>query len=270
MGSPEAASDSRRPRRGLGVVESFTRRRRQRGSPPHFTSVDGPVFALVNLPEVVKGALFARYSRSPKSLRRLFLDEFVETGAAGAGGAAAAERRHRPGGAPLRARLRRVRRRLGGPAGRRPPRVRGRLQRPHQAPRVGPPHGLPRAVDPLRPLRRPARRTLALSRAGGGRADRRSSPSSRRRSTTCSRPTPGGSSRCRSTSAGVTRASRETPTSSTATRSGRRRSTRSAGSSRPRRGRTWASTARARRTRRSSSACARRRSPRPARARTSC
>jgi thymidylate synthase ThyX len=36
-----------------------------------------PVFALVNLPEVVKGALFARYSRSPKSLRRLFLDEFV-------------------------------------------------------------------------------------------------------------------------------------------------------------------------------------------------
>jgi thymidylate synthase ThyX len=35
------------------------------------------VFALVNLPEVVKGALFARYSRSPKSLRRLFLDEFV-------------------------------------------------------------------------------------------------------------------------------------------------------------------------------------------------
>lgn len=43
-----------------------------------FTNVDGPVFALVNLPEVVKGALFARYSRSNKSLRRLFLDEFFE------------------------------------------------------------------------------------------------------------------------------------------------------------------------------------------------
>ncbi len=42
-----------------------------------FTNLDGPVFALINLPEVVKGALFARYSRSPKSLRRLFLDEFV-------------------------------------------------------------------------------------------------------------------------------------------------------------------------------------------------
>jgi thymidylate synthase ThyX len=44
---------------------------------PYFTNIDKPVFALVNLPEVVKGALFARYSRSPKSLRRLFLDEFV-------------------------------------------------------------------------------------------------------------------------------------------------------------------------------------------------
>src|SRR4249920_559978 len=43
----------------------------------YFTNLDAPVFALVNLPEVVKGALFARYSRSPKSLRRLFLDEFV-------------------------------------------------------------------------------------------------------------------------------------------------------------------------------------------------
>ena len=43
----------------------------------YFTNLDEPVFALVNLPEVVKGALFARYSRSSKSLRRLFLDEFV-------------------------------------------------------------------------------------------------------------------------------------------------------------------------------------------------
>lgn len=43
----------------------------------YFTNLDLPVFALVNLPEVVKGALFARYSRSPRSVRRLFLDEFV-------------------------------------------------------------------------------------------------------------------------------------------------------------------------------------------------
>ena len=44
----------------------------------YFTNLDLPVFALVNLPEVVKGALFARYSRTHKSLRRLFLDEFVD------------------------------------------------------------------------------------------------------------------------------------------------------------------------------------------------
>lgn len=44
---------------------------------PYFTNTDKPVFALKNLPETVKGALFARYSRSAKSLRRLFLDEFL-------------------------------------------------------------------------------------------------------------------------------------------------------------------------------------------------
>ena len=44
---------------------------------PFFSNTDRPVFALTNLPETVKGALFARYSRSAKSLRRLFLDEFL-------------------------------------------------------------------------------------------------------------------------------------------------------------------------------------------------
>ena len=44
---------------------------------PHFTDLNGPVFALVNLPETVKGALFARYSRYQGTLRRLFLDEFA-------------------------------------------------------------------------------------------------------------------------------------------------------------------------------------------------
>jgi thymidylate synthase ThyX len=62
------------------VAEGFTEEERAKLA-PHFTDVDGPVFALVNLPEVVKGALFARYSRSPKSLRRLFLDEFAEAAA---------------------------------------------------------------------------------------------------------------------------------------------------------------------------------------------
>jgi thymidylate synthase ThyX len=58
-------------------VESFTEAE-QRRLRPHFTNLDRPVFALVNLPETVKGALFARYSRYPGTLRRLFLDEFAD------------------------------------------------------------------------------------------------------------------------------------------------------------------------------------------------
>src|SRR5881398_2499341 len=58
------------------MTDEFTREERA-ALAPYVTNLDGPVFALVNLPEVVKGALFARYSRSSKSLRRLFLDEFV-------------------------------------------------------------------------------------------------------------------------------------------------------------------------------------------------
>lgn len=60
-----------------GAAERFTEDERRVLS-PYFTNVDGHVFALRNLPEAVKGALFARYSRSSKSLRRLFLDEFVD------------------------------------------------------------------------------------------------------------------------------------------------------------------------------------------------
>src|ERR1700744_5395707 len=44
---------------------------------PHFTNLERPGFALVNLPETVKGALFARYSRYSGSVRRLYLDEFA-------------------------------------------------------------------------------------------------------------------------------------------------------------------------------------------------
>ena len=58
-------------------VESFTPDERE-ALAPYFGNTDSPVFVLTNLPEVVKGALFARYSRSAKSLRRLFLDEFLD------------------------------------------------------------------------------------------------------------------------------------------------------------------------------------------------
>lgn len=50
---------------------------------PHVTHPTRPVFGLVNLPETVKGALFARYSRYPGTIRRLFLDEFAESLEAG-------------------------------------------------------------------------------------------------------------------------------------------------------------------------------------------
>jgi len=61
---------------GVYPIEQFTDDE-QAVLRPYFTNLDRPVFGVVNLPEVVKGALFARYSRSNKSLRRLFLDEFV-------------------------------------------------------------------------------------------------------------------------------------------------------------------------------------------------
>src|SRR3954453_228648 len=59
-------------------VEQFSEEERERLA-PHFTNLDKPVFGLVNLPETVKGALFARYSRYAGTLRRLFLDEFADS-----------------------------------------------------------------------------------------------------------------------------------------------------------------------------------------------
>jgi thymidylate synthase ThyX len=76
-------------RRGRGYdaavrypVENFTAEE-QALLAPHFTNLDRPVFALVNLPETVKGALFARYSRYSGTVRRLYLEEFAEDAEAG-------------------------------------------------------------------------------------------------------------------------------------------------------------------------------------------
>lgn len=44
------------------------------------TNLDKNVFGLKNLPEVVKGALFSRYSRSVLGLRSLLLKEFINSG----------------------------------------------------------------------------------------------------------------------------------------------------------------------------------------------
>jgi thymidylate synthase ThyX len=56
--------------------EAFTDAERARLA-PHVSNLDGPVFALVGLPQVTAAAVLARYSRSAKSLRRLLLDEFL-------------------------------------------------------------------------------------------------------------------------------------------------------------------------------------------------
>ncbi|MEX1054241.1 MAG: FAD-dependent thymidylate synthase [Nitrosopumilaceae archaeon] len=44
----------------------------------HFSNVDGSVFALITPKQVDRGALMSRYSRSDKSMRRIFLDEFLQ------------------------------------------------------------------------------------------------------------------------------------------------------------------------------------------------
>jgi hypothetical protein len=101
-------------------VETFTDDERARLA-RHVTNLDRPVYALVNLPETVKGALFARYSRYQGTLRRLFLDEFADS-------------------APTNA------------VWEGPRRVRVGLQRPHQGPAASAPGRLPRAVHPVHPV----------------------------------------------------------------------------------------------------------------------
>ena len=60
----------------IAPTEHFTQEE-QTALEPYFGNSNSSVFVLTNLPEVVKGALFARYSRTAKSVRRLFLDEFL-------------------------------------------------------------------------------------------------------------------------------------------------------------------------------------------------
>ncbi|HEY2990724.1 MAG TPA: FAD-dependent thymidylate synthase [Candidatus Binatia bacterium] len=57
------------------MKESFTAPE-EKTLAPFFTNLNEPVFGL-KLPQEVAGALFSRYSRSTKSLRRTFLDEFL-------------------------------------------------------------------------------------------------------------------------------------------------------------------------------------------------
>lgn len=70
----------------LVIRESFTDEQRTLLE-PWFTNTELPVFALVNMPETVKGAMFARYSRYPGTLRQMFLSEFAQDLDAGAASA---------------------------------------------------------------------------------------------------------------------------------------------------------------------------------------
>ena len=44
----------------------------------HFSNSDGSVFAIITPKQVDRGALMSRYSRTNKSMRRIFLDEFLK------------------------------------------------------------------------------------------------------------------------------------------------------------------------------------------------
>ena len=161
-------------------VEDFTPEERARLA-PHVTNLDQPVFALVNLPETVKGALFARYSRYQGTLRRLFLDEFADSLPEAA--AAFDGERGQARGRALRAHLRRLRGRLGGAARRRARRRGVVLERPHEDPPApaarAPTSSRPRATSPTTRRWRATRLPLLPRPASSAR-------STRRRWTTCS------------------------------------------------------------------------------------
>ncbi len=60
----------------MEVMEEFSEKEKSLLK-PFVSNFDRDIFVLKNLPEVVKGALFSRYSRSSKSLRRVLLDDFI-------------------------------------------------------------------------------------------------------------------------------------------------------------------------------------------------
>ena len=57
--------------------ENFTEQQKQILS-KYVTNTHSNIFALTNLPEVIKGALFSRYSRSNLGLRSLLIKEFIQ------------------------------------------------------------------------------------------------------------------------------------------------------------------------------------------------
>ncbi len=227
---------------------------------PHFTNLDRPVFALVNLPETVKGALFARYSRYQGTLRRLYLDEF-------AGDLEGGERRAFDGEEGERARGLYERIFLGygddsvaqlGGAHVAVEWVSNVLTKLLQRGRLA--AYLEQSTRYI-----PYHAEMAPGRGYRYWRDPSLGPSTRARWTSCSTPTP---RRCRASRPGRRSASRAptaSPRARTPARSGPRRSTCCAACCPPRRCRTWASSPPARPTSSCCCTCWPRRCPRRAR-----
>ena len=132
-------------------VETFTAAERERLA-PHFTNLDRPVFALVNLPETVKGALFARYSRYPRHAAAPVPRRVRRLAARGDGRPtratrASARRSSTSGSSSATATTR-------SPSSAARTWPASGLQRPYQDPPAPAPGRLPRAVDALHRLRR--------------------------------------------------------------------------------------------------------------------
>ena len=201
----------RRRGRGPPAVRHEPRRAGLCPGQPARSGEGGPLRPLLALGQEPAPAVPRRVRRRPRRERRR-----------------RRRRHHRAaaGRGALRAGLLRVRRRLGGPARRCPPGLRAGLQRADQGARVGPAHGLPRAVDPLHRLRLPSRhRATTATTATPMSSTRRSGPATWATWTACSTPTPRCCPSSRPGSPALSRSSRATPTSSTASRSGPRPST---------------------------------------------
>ena len=62
----------------LTLLSEFTAKEKKILS-GHFSNTDGSVFAIITPRQVDRGALMSRYSRTDKSMRQIFLDEFLKS-----------------------------------------------------------------------------------------------------------------------------------------------------------------------------------------------
>ena len=134
-----------------------------------------PCSRLTNLPEVVKGALFAARTRAPTRVCAACSSTSSSTTSISPATSRSMQRSGCKRAEELYdARLLRIRRRLRRPTRRRAPRVRASIEPADEGARVGPAHGLPRAVDSLHPVRLALARPLPLPAPVRGAASRSS------------------------------------------------------------------------------------------------